>query len=221
VVIDPGPDDEAHLEAVRRAVEDAIVVRILLTHDHRDHAEGAETLGRMLGAETWGPEGSRSSKHFLSAGDKIVTDDGTLVAVPTPGHAKHHLAYHWPKRGTAFVGDLLLGEGRTTWVGAYPGCVADYLASLKRVRALRTSILLPAHGPPIEDPEETISHFEDHRMTRISEVRNALEESPEARVEELVARIYGGAISPCAEKAVELSMAALVDYVRGEADGAE
>jgi glyoxylase-like metal-dependent hydrolase (beta-lactamase superfamily II) len=172
-VVDPGPDDRDHLEGVAAAVARATEGVILVTHGHPDHAGGAGTLARLTGFPVAGniPGVDRTLSH----GDRIPVDEGELEVVDTPGHARRHLSFlHHPSR-ELFVGDLLLGHGETSWVGEYPGCVADYLASLDRIQALRPSRIHPAHGPPLDDPEAAIARFRDHRLMRLQQVREALE----------------------------------------------
>ena len=215
-VIDPGPDDGDHLAVIAEEVSDATRVLILLTHHHTDHSGGARSLANMLDAQIWAPEGSGQLDRELSGGDLISTDHGPLTSVPTPGHAERHLAYHWPSQRAVFVGDLLLGEGRTTWVGGYPGCVADYLGSLSRIRGLGAAVLYPAHGPPLVNASAAISRFEDHRRSRIDDVRRALQEVPDATTDAVMNRVYGNSLPPGAEKAVKASISALLEHVRRE-----
>jgi len=153
-VIDPGPDVAEHVRALSRALERAAEVRILLTHGHGDHAGGAGALAHALNASVFGPP----SAGFLPLedGEEIPTDEGDLVSLATPGHTTDHLAYFWPRTRALFAGDLVLGRVATTWLGEYPGCVADYLASLERVMDLTPDTLYPAHGPPVRTVRETL-----------------------------------------------------------------
>lgn len=169
-IIDPGPDTESHIAALADAAADAHSVTILLTHGHDDHAGGAATLARALGAEVHGPGGD----YPIADGQRFATSDGDLVALSTPGHARRHFCFHLARNDSVFVGDLILGEGETTWVGEYSGAVAQYLRSLDRIEALEPRILHPAHGPTIRDPAAAIARFRDHRLARIEMVRRAL-----------------------------------------------
>lgn len=211
-MLDPGPEGDAHVEALAAAVQDATEVRIVLTHGHRDHAPAAFPLAEKLGSEVWGPEGLPAVDRPLAPGAVLPTDEGELVAVDTPGHARHHLAFHWPARGAAFVGDLLLGRGETTWVGEYSGCVADYLASLGRLRELDPEVVYPAHGPPIEDPAAAIRRFEQHRRDRIRQVEELLRERPEADEAEVADSVYGE-VAEGMRDAVLRSVRALMEHV--------
>ena len=224
-VIDPGPDDEAHVAAVTAAVGDAEAVAVLITHGHPDHAPGARPLARSLAsagvaAEILGPQGVEGVERAVSEGDVVVTDEGELVAVETPGHARAHLAFHWPTHRALFAGDLLLGKGDTVWVGEYAGSVADYLRSLERVRELHVGVIYPAHGPPLTDPSDALDRFAAHRRERIRQVEAALAERPGAGAEELLQLVYGAALPAAARRAALMSMEALRAHVESDRDGA-
>jgi glyoxylase-like metal-dependent hydrolase (beta-lactamase superfamily II) len=217
VVIDAGPEGEEHVRALADAVRDADEVHVVLTHGHRDHSPAAFALAEELGLEVWGPEGLAGVERPLRHGDMLSTDQGDLVAVDTPGHARHHLAFHWPSRRALFAGDLLLGRGATTWVGEYSGCVADYLASLDRVSALELDVIYPAHGPPLEDPKEAIARYEGHRRERIRQVVKALRERPGAEEDEVVDIVYEGGVPDAMREAALFSVRALMEYVQSRA----
>lgn len=186
-VIDPGPVLDGHLRVLADAVRDADHAVVLVTHAHADHAAGAEELARRTGAELRGP----GTGHDLSDGEAITTDGGDLIAIGTPGHARRHFCFHLPDEGAVFTGDLILGEGDTTWVGEYPGGVADYLASLDRVEALGPRVLYPGHGDPLHDPADAIARFRNHRLSRIDQVRRALAETGSRDLDLLTERVYG------------------------------
>jgi len=231
--VDPGPDLPRHVRAVARAVEGADIVRILLTHGHADHAGAVDALLEALpGTEVLGA--GHPAARALPEGASVSTDDGILVAVPTPGHTRDHLCFHWPERGALFAGDLVLGLGDTTWVGEYPGCVADYLASLDRVAALPLDRVHPAHGPDLADPDATWRAYRRHREARIRQVGEALSElrtreggapgdgcgaGDRVPLEDLMARVYGQDIPSGLEGAARASLEALVEYVRTGGDG--
>lgn len=212
-MIDPGPEGATHLAGVAAAVEDAEEVRIVVTHGHRDHAPAAFELAGLLGADVWGPDGLEGVDRGLAHGESLPTDAGDLVAIHTPGHARHHLALHWPVRRALFAGDLLLGRGSTTWVGEYAGCVADYLASLQRVRALELATIYPAHGPVLEDPVEAIDRYEEHRRERIRQVEEALRGRPGIEEEDLLSVVYGETVPAEMREAALMSVRALLEHV--------
>ncbi len=209
-IIDPGPDAPEHVRAVARAVEGARSVVILQTHDHDDHAGGAPDLAARTGAEVLGAGAGATP---MADGDGVETDRGRLVAVSTPGHARRHLSFHWPGESAVFVGDLLLGRGETTWVGAYAGCVQDYLDSLDRIEALEPRILYPAHGAPIRDPAAAVERYRAHRRERLEQVRRARERRPAADPAELVRLVYGPELPEGALEAARLSVETMLHHL--------
>ena len=219
VVIDPGPDDPAHLAAVEEALGGRTPVAILLTHDHADHAAAAPALAARTGAPVRG-----GKEHPLPDGEEVIGDGGTIRAVATPGHAPHHCCFLWtgglaPARGALFVGDLFVGEGDTT-LDAWPeGDVADYLRSLDRVEELAPEILYPAHGPPIADPAAAVRRYRAHRLARVRQVAEATRAGPGGDPDSLVDRVYGAALPPALREAAEGSIRAIVEYLRGRSDG--
>lgn len=154
-----------------------------------------------------GPGGERD----IVDGETFATSHGDLVAVSTPGHARCHFCFHLPRTGEAFAGDLILGEGDTTWVGEYPGAVAHYLDSLDRLEALRPRILHPAHGPDILDPAAAIGRFRRHRLSRIEMIRGALaagHSDPAA-----IARHVYGNLPPEVRTMAVASVETILDYL--------
>src|SRR5689334_2836095 len=156
VVIDPGPDDAGHIQAIRRAAEArGGIGTVLLTHDDADHLAGAEPLGI---------EPARPGDGETVAG---------LTAIATPGHAAEHLCF---VTGTAcFTGDLILGEGSTI-VGPrrFGGSLGDYMRSLERIRELDLTVLYPGHGPEVDDPKAKIEWYVQHRMMRERRLTEAI-----------------------------------------------
>lgn len=187
VVIDPGPDDEAHLEAVLDEAGD--VALVVLTHTHPDHAAGAERFAAMarapLAAFTGGVCGGASS---IADGDAILGPGVEMRAMHTPGHASDHLCFYLPDEKALFSGDHVLGRG--TSVIAHPdGNLTDYLASLHRARTVGAARIYPGHGPTVEDPAAVLDWYLAHRAQRQDQIRAALA-SGARTVTDIVAAVY-------------------------------
>jgi glyoxylase-like metal-dependent hydrolase (beta-lactamase superfamily II) len=219
VLLDPGPDVENHVRALLSWVAGADEVRVVVTHGHCDHAGGAPRLARALGVPVLGPAGIASVDVPIADGDTLWTDAGALRAVDTPGHARHHVSYYWEAHRAVFVGDLMLGAGDTTWVGEYPGCVADYLESLVRVRGLGAEVLYPAHGDPLTDVEAALERYEMHRRLRIRQVEEVLRAAPGACLDDLMRSVYGQELPAALDAAARSSLDALMVHVRSARSG--
>lgn len=156
VVIDPGPDDAGHLEAVRAAAEErGGIGLVLLTHGHGDHAAGAPRLGAEI----------------VRPGDG--EEHGGLRAVATPGHAPDHVCLI-TEDAVCFSGDLVLGEG-STFVPPEGGSLAAYMDSLRRIQAEGIELICPGHGPWITDPAAKLTEYVEHREMRERGLLAALE----------------------------------------------
>jgi glyoxylase-like metal-dependent hydrolase (beta-lactamase superfamily II) len=161
-VIDPGPNDERHLSAVRAAAEQrGGIGLVLLTHGHGDHADGAG----QLGAEVVLP----------GDGDEHVG----LRAVATPGHAPDHVCLMTADR-VCFSGDLVLGAG-STFVPPDGGSLAAYMDSLHRMQAEPIELIAPGHGPWITDPATKLAEYVEHREMRERRLLAALERGERSR----------------------------------------
>jgi glyoxylase-like metal-dependent hydrolase (beta-lactamase superfamily II) len=215
VLVDPGPADPRQLEALRAAVPGRLRA-VLLTHDHPDHAAGAEAVGQALGAPVRRGEGPGA----LRDGERFETDAGPLTAVATPGHAPDHFAFLWEGEAenarSVFVGDLLMGEGDTTVVMAPEGDLGAYLRSLEVVERLRPTRLYPAHGPPLDDPPGALDRYRRHRAERILQVEEALRRVGRARPGELLAEVYGADLDPRLAGAARGSLECVLDWLVAE-----
>ena len=192
LVVDPGPDDAAHLGAVEEALaaRGARCVAVLVTHHHGDHAEAALPWGRRFGApvaaagaDVAGPDG-----RLLAPGERLRLAGTVVDVVPTPGHTADHLAFRL-ESGAVLVGDHVLGRG--TSVVTHPeGDVVAYLESLRRVHDLGPAALYCGHGPELtEDPVAVLDFYLAHRAYRERQLLAALEQGA-ATVDELVAVVY-------------------------------
>jgi glyoxylase-like metal-dependent hydrolase (beta-lactamase superfamily II) len=147
-IVDPGPDDAVHREAVLAAVGGG-VEGIVLTHDHPDHSDGARPLADATGAPVVLP----------TEGDEI----GPFKAIATPGHAPDHVCLLMGQ--VCLAGDLVLGTG-SVFIAPGEGSLSAYLESLLRVRHLDLDVLCPGHGPYVWDPAAKIDEYVEHRLHR-------------------------------------------------------
>lgn len=223
VVVDPGPLQEDHLQAVLAEVSgrDARVALTLLTHGHADHAESADRWAELTRAPVrrWGP-----GHADLAPGECLRVGGLEVLVVPTPGHTADSVSFHLPVEGVLFSGDTVLGRGTT--VVAYPdGDLTSYLESLERLRTLTGSgavtSIAPGHGPVIQDGAEVVEHYIGHRHQRLDQVRAAVValggcsgagKSGQDLADLVVERVY--ADTPRAvRQAARLSVLAQLDYL--------
>lgn len=215
VVVDPGPADDEHLEAVREAAGE--VGLVLFTHRHADHTEAVDAFADLTGApaRATDPEFCRDGEPLVD-GEVIDVDGLRLEVVATPGHTSDSTCFRLVDEASLLTGDTILGRGTT--VVAHPdGVLGPYLDSLARLRELVeegvVERLLPGHGPVVEQARPVIDHYVDHRHERLDQVRAALaagDETPRAVVE----RVYAD-VDPVLWDAAELSVKAQIDHLRG------
>jgi glyoxylase-like metal-dependent hydrolase (beta-lactamase superfamily II) len=206
-VIDPGPDDPAHLAAILKAVEGERVIAIPITHHHSDHSPLAAALKAATGATVYGcavahhhaeeagaPRMEAGHDHdfrpdvSLCGGGTLAGPGWTLEAIPTPGHTSNHLCYALAEENALFCGDHIMGWS-TTVITPPDGDMTDYLESLAKVRARNFTTLWPTHGPPIRDVGPFIDAYAEHRQERMDQITMALAAGP-ARIKDLVPRLY-------------------------------
>ena len=205
-VIDPGPADADHIEALRRAVDGRQIRAIMCTHTHRDHSPAAAPLAELTGAPIFGCAPLRvesTGAHVEAAYDQDyspdrVLEDGeamtgtgwTLTALFTPGHISNHLCFALEESGAVFTGDHVMGWS-TSVIVPPDGDMGDYIASLHKLYDREDRIYYPAHGPAVEKPRQLVRGTIGHRKAREAQVVKLLGENPQA-IEELVARMYSG-----------------------------
>jgi glyoxylase-like metal-dependent hydrolase (beta-lactamase superfamily II) len=197
-LIDAGTGEPRHLDAVDDALAGERLAQVLVTHAHVDHASGVVALaGRFPGIRffkmPWTERDGRWPAPWepLADDQSIDAGDEALRVVHTPGHAPDHLCFWHERSRTLFSGDLAV-KGTTVYIPPnLKGDLADYLASLERVRALRPARLLPGHGPVIDDPEEILLGYLEHRREREQQILSALREF-DATPDALVPLIYRG-----------------------------
>ena len=173
VVIDPGPDIESHLAAVAAAAGSR-VAGVLLTHHHVDHSESARALADRLGAPVLGfPHPHMPDLDVVLADhERLSFGDTALEVVATPGHSSDHACFVLRDQGAVFAGDLVAGEGFIV-IDPPDGDMALYLESLRRLRDLGPTILLPAHGEPIHGAAALLDTYISHRLDREERVLTA------------------------------------------------
>jgi glyoxylase-like metal-dependent hydrolase (beta-lactamase superfamily II) len=189
-VIDPGPADDGHLDAVAAAGAGRIRW-ILVTHTHPDHAPGAAGLRTRTGAEVLGYDARDDFEPDTEIGDgwELAADGFTLAAVHTPGHASNHLCYVLGSERLLFSGDHIM-NGSTVVIAPPDGDMAAYLRALERLQDLAVEGIAPGHGPFIDDPGAKVEEYLTHRRAREVAIADALAGSRRATVEELVAAVY-------------------------------
>jgi len=192
-VIDPGPQDEGHLDAIAAAGGDRIRW-IVTTHTHPDHSPGAEALRSRLRPDVL-VLGFEERDGFvpdatIGEGHVIDSTEFELRALHTPGHAGNHLCYLLEQERLLFSGDHIM-NGSTVIISPPDGDMAQYLASLDRLRPLGLAAIAPGHGDLITDPLGKIDEYVTHRLAREEAVAAALAAAPgPVKVEELVPIVY-------------------------------
>jgi glyoxylase-like metal-dependent hydrolase (beta-lactamase superfamily II) len=227
-VIDPGPDDPAHLDALLAAIAGRPVTAIVITHTHRDHsplagalqaATGAPVIGcAPLALDDLGPRADAAfdpayaPNRILADGEQVAGTGWTLTAVATPGHTSNHLAFALEESKALFPGDHVMGWS-TTVVSPPDGDMADYLASLAKLMLRDDRVYYPAHGDQIDNPRRFVRSLIGHRKQREGQILRLLARGigdPSAMVDHM----YAG-IDPRLKVAAEHSVLAhLIDLER-------
>ena len=218
-VIDPGPDDPAHLEALLAAIAGRPVAAIFVTHHHRDHSPATRPLAAATGAPIVGAapmfvsdDGPRADAAFdidyrpdrvLAEGDTVAGEGWTLQAVATPGHTSNHLAFALPETGALFAGDHVMGWS-TTVVSPPDGDMTAYMASLEKLLARDDRLYYPGHGDRIDRPQRLVRGLLGHRRAREGQIMRLLADAPQP-IGAMVGRMYVGLdprLLPAAERSV-------------------
>ncbi len=206
-VIDPGPDDPAHLAALAAAISGRPVVAILCTHTHRDHSPAARPLSEATGAPIVGcapltleDDGPRADAAFdaayrpdrvLSDGERVTGTGWTLEAVATPGHTSNHLCFALAEEGALFTGDHVMGWS-TSVISPPDGDMTAYMASMQRLLERDDAIYYPAHGDPVEQPQRLVRGMMGHRKQREGQILRFLERNGASAIPDMVAEMYKG-----------------------------
>jgi glyoxylase-like metal-dependent hydrolase (beta-lactamase superfamily II) len=215
-VIDPGPLDEGHL---RRIAEHGPIGRILVTHGHHDHVEGAARLSELLRGT---PVRAGSPAHCVGGEplDPREPLDGNgleIRVLDTPGHTSDSVSFlvECGDDRAMFTGDTILGRG-TTVVARPDGDLGAYLRSLELLSAYPEVLMLPGHGPVRADTAERALFYLDHRRERLAQVTAAMAagaDTPAAVVD----LVYPD-LDPALRFAAEWSADAQLEYLRRQQD---
>jgi glyoxylase-like metal-dependent hydrolase (beta-lactamase superfamily II) len=244
-IIDPGPDDPAHIGALLDAVRNETVTHIFVTHTHRDHSPAAPAIKAATGATVYaeGPHRAARPLHIgehnpldasadrdfmpdvrLKDGELVEGDGWAIQGITTPGHTANHMAYALNGKNVGknilFAGDHVMAWA-TSIVAPPDGAMSDYMASLGKLAKRSEQIYLPGHGPAINDAQRFVNYYILHRKAREASILHRLGKG-ESDVPAIVRAIYIG-IDPRLTGAAGLSVLAhLEDLVtRGlvETDG--
>lgn len=196
-VIDPGPADLSHQQAILAAA-DGPIERILVTHTHRDHSPGALPLAQATGAPVLG----RLARHpewqdpdFLPSAQPAhgerwtLGPDTTLRALHTPGHASNHLCFLLEQENLLFTGDHVM-QGSTVVINPPDGDMSAYLRSLEELLKLPLEWLAPGHGFIVAEPHAVLRALIEHRLRREARVLKALQRLAPCPLEALLPEVY-------------------------------
>lgn len=206
-VIDPGPDDPAHIDALMAAIAGRPVLAIMATHTHRDHSPGTRPLAVATGAPVIGcaplfmdDSGPRADAAFdrdygpdrvMQDREALVGEGWTLRAIATPGHISNHLCYALEEEKALFSGDHVMGWS-TSVVAPPDGNMGDYMRSLDLLMGRDDSIYYPAHGDPITDPRRLVRGMMGHRKQREGQILRFIGANGAAPIPDMVAAMYKG-----------------------------
>lgn len=232
-IIDPGPEDERHFDAIVAAVQGRTVSHIFITHAHRDHVDGLARLQAATGARSVGfgraqldaPAAllSPSGKDFIDLdfapdvaaadGQEICGEDWAIEVLHTPGHAPDHICLALKDRGVLFSGDHIMGWN-TTVIAPPEGNMADYIASLSRLLDHPSDAYLPGHGGRLDDARRSVKAFLLHRQWREQAILEAIRRRG-LNVRGIVGMVYKG-LDEKLVTAAGLSVMAHVEHLKGQ-----
>ncbi|WP_374414530.1 MBL fold metallo-hydrolase [Novosphingobium colocasiae] len=206
-VIDPGPDEVEHLDALMAAIGGDRVAAICCTHTHRDHSPAAGPLSLRTGAPIIGcapltldDDGPRADAAFdpdyaparvLADGEQLCGNGWTLTAVATPGHTSNHLCFALEETGALFTGDHIMGWS-TTVVSPPDGDMTAYMESLARLyEREQDTVYYPAHGPQVDKPRQLVRGMIGHRRSREKQILRQIEAGHTA-IPQMIPQMYKG-----------------------------
>ncbi len=207
-VIDPGPDEPAHLDALVAAIGDRPVRAILCTHTHRDHSPAARPLSLLTGAAVIGcaplvidDGGPRADAAFdpdyapdriLADGQAVTGEGWTLRALATPGHTSNHLCFALEQENVLFTGDHIMGWS-TSVISPPDGDMTAYMRSMQLLVDRDDARYYPAHGDPVERPQRLARSMMGHRRHREGQILRAISLGPDGvTIPDMVNDMYKG-----------------------------
>lgn len=195
-VIDPGPDDKGHVDAIIGASMKERVRWVLLTHTHPDHWPATKRLVKATKAELL-MFGKRDKDvdlvpdRVIAEGESIEGSEFGLEVVHSPGHAPNHVCYLLEEERVLFTGDTVLDGMYSVVNPSRGGDMAVYVKTLERLRRMRLSRIAPGHGDVIDEPKVRLDDYISHRRQREQQVLRLLKKRDGAKINELVGDIYG------------------------------
>ncbi len=244
-VVDPGPDDPAHLAAILAAANGRPITHILVTHTHTDHSPLAAALKAATGAARYafGPhgrdetgavkveEGGDMAFHpdiIVRDGQTIVGEDWSVSCVFTPGHTSNHMCFALEQEKALFPGDHVMGWS-TTVVSPPDGDMRAYMASLEKLIARDDAVYYPTHGAPVggphdamgRNPQDYVRALIAHRRDREDQILARLA-AGDATIPDMVAAMYADVdkrLHPAAASSVFGHIAAMTAEGRILTDG--
>jgi glyoxylase-like metal-dependent hydrolase (beta-lactamase superfamily II) len=210
-ILDPGPDDDAHIAALLDAVRGETVTHIFVTHTHRDHSPAAPKVKAATGAKVFaeGPHRLARPLHIgetrrldasadldfrpdvaLADGEVVSGDGWTMEALTTPGHTANHMAFAFKESNLVFSGDHVMAWS-TTIVAPPDGAMSDYMASLHKLARRQEPIYLPGHGGPVREAPRFVQHLIAHRQGREASILHRIGKGA-ADIPTIVKAVYIG-----------------------------
>ncbi len=226
-IVDPGPDDAAHVAALLDAVRGETVTHIFVTHTHRDHSPAVPAIKAATGALVLaeGPHRPSRSLHVgeaprldasndtdfkpdraLADGEVVSGPGWTIEAVTTPGHTANHMAFAYHEANTLFSGDHVMAWS-TPVVAPPDGAMGDYMNSLGKLSKRSEPVYWPGHGPAVRNAPRFVAAYILHRKAREASIVNRLAKDGESDIPALVGAIYAS-LDPRLTKAAGMSVLA-------------
>lgn len=205
-VLDPGPVRDDHRDALNKALQGERVSHVFVTHHHLDHSPMAPVMAKEYDCHVHGhppaiqiPSGGEVR---MEAGDDVgfkpdveIQDeqvfkgpDWTIKALHTPGHTSNHMCYALEEENILFSGDHVMAWS-TSVVSPPDGDMGDYIEQLERIRAMKFDRLWPTHGPAVDNPEEFLTAYIQHRLERERQILAEMN-AGQTRIKAMVSSMY-------------------------------